>query len=110
MKVKVYFNLRKKVFSVQHKGLVIAHKDKVMLSNVQFKVNEGGRQRVLKERRKNVHAFVIGEWCEYLEEAIDTKEVTYNPYKYSSFVLKNDLTPIYKADKVWLNNKTIRIK
>lgn len=110
MKVKVYFNLRKKLFSIQHKGLVIAHKDKVMLKNAQFKVNESGRQRVLKEKRKNVHAFVTGEWCDYLEEVIDSQEVTYNPYKYSSFVFKNDLTPIDKADKVWLNNRTIKVK
>lgn len=110
MKVKVYFNLRKKLFSIQHKGLVIAHKDKVMLTNAQFKVNESGRQRVLKEKRKNVHAFVIGEWSDYLEEVIDAQEVTYNPYKYSSFVFKNDLTPIDKADKVWLNNRTIKVK
>lgn len=110
MKVKVYFNLRKKLFSIQHKGLVVAHRDKVMLTNAQFKVNESGRQRVLKEKRKNVHAFVVGEWSDYVEEAIDIQEVTYNPYKYSSFVFKNELTPIHNADKVWLNNKTIKVK
>lgn len=86
MIVKVYFNLRKKCFSIQHKGKVIAHADTVKLKNVTYKVSEAGRQRVLKERHKNVHAFLVGEWVHSLSEDFAGIPVTYNPYKYSSFV------------------------
>ena len=65
MLVKAYFNLHKKCWSViacegEHKGRVIAHCDEMQLTDVNFRVSESGRRRVLREKRKNVHAFVIG--------------------------------------------------
>lgn len=67
MKVFVYFNLHKKVFSVramegENKGRVIAHTTTVELRDAVFKVSQAGRERVLKEKRKNVHAGVQGQW------------------------------------------------
>jgi hypothetical protein len=110
MKVKVYYNLRKKCFSVQHKGIVIAHKDKLVLNNVQFKVSEAGRQRVLKEKRKNVHAYAVGDLCEDFVQLTDkTIDVTYNPYLYSSFVNKKTLKPVHNAKTAWFQNKQIKI-
>ena len=38
----------------------MARRHRVLLSNVKFVVRQGGRKRALKERRRNVHAFVIG--------------------------------------------------
>jgi len=69
MKVFVYFNLRKRCFSVKalegmYKGRVIAHRDSLHLQDAEFKVSEKGRQRVIRERRKNVHAGVVGNWNE----------------------------------------------
>ena len=60
MKVAVYFNLHKHLFSIQalegpYSGRVLLHVSKVYLSDVVFKVYESGRQRVLDQRRKNVH-------------------------------------------------------
>ena len=62
MRVEVYFNLHKHVFSVRsaRSGRVILHTDRVHIRNPEFVVRQGGRQRVLKERKKNVHAFVRG--------------------------------------------------
>lgn len=110
MFVKVYYNLRKKMFSVQHKGRVVDHVNSIMLLNAKFKVSEAGRQRVLKEKRKNVHAFVCGEAMNYSEPAPgESREVTYNPYKYNTFVYKDTLTPVEEAYAVWLDNKRIRV-
>lgn len=66
MRVAVYFNLHRKCFSIRAmegpaKGRVVAHADDVILGRVSFRVSEAGRQRVIRERRKNVHAFVEGE-------------------------------------------------
>jgi hypothetical protein len=69
MRVSVYFNLHRRLFSVRAEegpaaGRVIAHARHVTLgghSGCSFVVQEGGRQRVLAEGRKNVHAFVRGE-------------------------------------------------
>ena len=98
MKVYVYFNLHRKCFSIKalegpKKGRVVAHHDDVLLFDAAFKVSEAGRQRVLRERKKNVHAGVVGQWD---NTGIDTsthdrvlrygQAITYNPYKYDSFV------------------------
>lgn len=89
MKVALYFNLHKKCFSVKAlegstKGRVIDHVDDIVLKNVTFKVSQAGRNRVLREKRKNVHAFVIGETVEVSELfALDSScacIVQYNPY------------------------------
>jgi hypothetical protein len=47
-------------YSLLQRGLVVAHATDVALSRVRFIVREGGRQRVLAEGVKNVHAFVVG--------------------------------------------------
>lgn len=87
-RVKIYWNLHKKCFSVQYKGIVIAHKDTVCLENVEFKVSEAGRQRVLRESRKNVHATVHGYLVDSLELDVDKlRKVSYNPYKNETFVV-----------------------
>jgi hypothetical protein len=112
MKVKVYWNLHKKVFSVvalegPKKGRVVSHMARLVIALPTFKVSEAGRQRVLREQRKNVHAWVIGEWRPYAAPFSPTQEATYNPYKYASFVLKDSERPIYDASRAWLENRRI---
>ena len=60
IKVDVYYNLHKKTFSIRCNGKVIAHRDKVTIKNPQYIVGEKGKQRVRREKSKNVHAFVRG--------------------------------------------------
>ena len=63
MRVEVYFNLHKKTFSVRSakSGKVLLHTDEVHIENPEFVVRQSGRNRVLSEGRKNVHAFVRGD-------------------------------------------------
>jgi|TARA_R110002051_G_scaffold84673_3_gene149957 hypothetical protein len=91
--VEVYRNLHKKCWSVRQSGKVKLHTDYICLKNAEFKVSQKGRERVLKEKRKNVHAFVKGFIVDPSEiNKIDDYEnpnwtdVTYNPYKCGSFV------------------------
>lgn len=96
MKVFVYFNLHKKVWSIkamegEQKGRVIAHAENVYLKDAMPKVSEAGRQRVLKEKRKNVHAGIVGELLDDIHamcELASGEESTlyYNPYKVRTFV------------------------
>lgn len=115
MKVFVYFNLHRKLFSVKalegpNKGKVIGHMLSVSLNDVTFKVSEAGRQRVLREKHKNVHAGVVGNispdaWDDMLMQA--PKQITYNPYRFSSFVNKDDLEPVRHAKYCLLTGKSI---
>jgi hypothetical protein len=111
MKLRVYFNLLKKKLSVQAKNergdwIVIRHADTIALKNVEFKVSEAGRQRVIREKRKNVHAFIVGEEAKWSELPINHQIVRYNPYKWSSFV---DIfeKPVHKASFVRLQGREI---
>lgn len=108
MKVFVYYNLHRHVWSVRamegpDKGRVIAHEKEVQLEGVTFKVSEAGRQRVLEQRRKNVHAGVVGEYtpgcCDDLL-FYDSDRVTYNPYNAPTFTRRGGKTPVNSADHV----------
>jgi len=120
--VFVYYNLTKKCWSIRaedgpHKGRVIAHADEVLLSDCTFKVSEAGRQRVLATRCKNVHAGIRGTLNAYagmlhsLSKLADAEFdepatfVTYNPYKYETFVTVSWHRPVHAASTVYLTNQ-----
>ena len=106
IKVEVYFNLHKRVFSIRscRTGRVIDHAKHVHIVNPKFVVREGGRQRVLRERKKNVHAFVRGNLTAFKDSPSHLADtIGYNPYKYDSFVNVTDEAPVYKAFRAWLN-------
>jgi hypothetical protein len=100
-RVFVYRNLHRKCYSVKSlkTGRVIAHVDSIDLINVVFRVSEAGRQRVLREKRKNVHAGVVGYIADVslLCQLCQSSKVTYNPYKFDSFINKDNELPIYEA-------------
>ena len=114
MRVQVYYNLNTHTFSVvalegKYKGKVCGYSDHVRLKDATFAVQPAGRERVLKEKRKNVHAFVRGELMSWDEERIpqDFVPVTYNPYKYDSFVMVENESPVKKAKHAYLENRRI---
>lgn len=98
-------------------GRVVAHSNYIIMKNCRFIVNQRGRLKVLKEKKKNVHAFVRGEttvvwgpndkFVESLEPPVDRwQEVAYNPYRFSTFVCGERNTPVGGAEEVLiLNNK-----
>lgn len=124
MKVFVYWNLHKKCWSVRHKGKVIAHADFVTLKDVEWYVNENGRQRVIAKRKKEVHAGAKGTLEGYapigdapnvglpIEDthysrtlrmhAAKIHTVTYNPYKGPCFVSKTDGLPLFNSASAFL--------
>jgi hypothetical protein len=120
-KYYIYRNLHKDCWSVRYKGKVIAHHKALLALGATLKVNEGGRQRVLTEQRKNVHAFVVCTSYQaaphlYLVDGSGSAEVTYNPYKTGAFTTVGQDIPIpqdcvYKEvgmmsdHTVWLGDK-----
>ena len=113
-RVQVYYNLHKKCLSIRHKGKVIEHAQEVTLTDARFHVQQAGRERVLKQKRKNVHAYVSGKlkesfWFTQAPKYIWTakQRVAYNPYKYKSFVDKETLEPVASAEVVHISGKRI---
>jgi hypothetical protein len=90
MEVRVYKNLHTGTLSMQTyikgKGWrVHSHPMRVMLKDAKFLVYEAGRQRVLKEKRKNVHAYIQGTLQTKSPKKYPNR-ARYNPYKYSTWV------------------------
>lgn len=97
--VRVYWNWPKKLFSVQVKSLnskgkmtwrVAGHFDYLELQDVTFHVRESGRQKVLRECKKNVHAKIHGRVLSIEKPSLFGKHifatVTYNPYQNENFI------------------------
>lgn len=102
--VDVYRNLHRKCWSVRHRGIVRLHCETVTLGNVTFRVSEAGRQRVLRERRKNVHAVVRGTLVSRQGSVGEgSLEVVYNPYKGGTFRYALTDTPVHGARVVCLH-------
>lgn len=101
--VMIYKNLHNGLFSVKQDGLVVAHIESVLLASVSFKVNDSGRNRVIREKKKNVHAFIVG----YILNVNNTpmsllkRSITYNPYKFNYFYFKDN------DNKAILNNNNL---
>ena len=108
MKVAVYWNVHKKTFSIQSReketyGRVIRHANSVVINSPKFVIRQAGREKVLKEGSKNVHAFVKGilEWASDKEYRLKGgRKVTYNPYKYNSFVIADTKEQVAEGIRV----------
>ena len=102
------------MLSIRHKGKVIEHAQEVTLTDARFHVQQAGRERVLKQKRKNVHAYVSGKlkesfWFTQSPSYVWTarQHVTYNPYKYKNFVNEKTLKPVTSAEVVHISGKRI---
>lgn len=84
---------------MRYKGRVIAHEEEVYLRDCRFHVGASGRDRVRREKRKNVHAWVSGELVTPLEFNTFTRHpaflaskdfvkriVSYDPYRDDEFM------------------------
>jgi hypothetical protein len=58
--VEVYRNLHRGGYSIRQDHLVVAHTTAVMIKDAAFVVNRAGHARMLRERVRNVHAWVRG--------------------------------------------------
>lgn len=90
---RIYYNLHKGGFTVQHwvdgKGWrKLDTIDSLVAHNATFKISENGRQKVIKERRKNVHAFILCTSFYSVKTTRDffKRELYYNPYKTAAFI------------------------
>ena len=116
-KVEVNRNLHKKCYSIRQKGKVVAYlgdTNELTLKDVKFAVQPAGRDRVRRENKKNVHAFVRGTVIRTGGLMRKTllrrcwRSVKYNPYTMDSFQIShpdfphnaflND--PVYEGENV----------
>ena len=105
-RVEVYRNLHKNCYSVRaltgkNKGRVIDYVQSITLKDAKFVVQPAGRDRVLREKRKNVHAFVRGHITD--EPFKNGTPVKYDPYLTDAFIFKHYNGTVKEAQWVHLS-------
>lgn len=110
-KVEVYWNLHRKCWSLRSGGKVVSHETSVVIHGGELVVRPAGRKRVLREGKKNVHAFVRGNLhltrpCTVIPNiSMFWEEVTYNPYKHETFVDRLHGHPRYRGRAVIMSKR-----
>lgn len=98
-RVEIYKNLHNGLFSIRQNGLVVGHAKSFHITDVSFKVSNAGRQRVLKEKQKNIHAFICGRLLQvgcisdnnsFQRAAVEKQAIKYNPYTAGQFFRQYD--------------------
>lgn len=93
--VFVYRNLHRNEWSIRacdgpHKGQIVGHAAHLVLDFARWRVNELGRQRVIRDNAKNVHAGVFGTLADIEPtESVVWERVSYNPYSDKHFHLSD---------------------
>ena len=112
--VRVFRNLTHGCYSILQNGKLKASARQVLLSDVEFTVRESGRQRMLKENTRNVHAFAVGQLIDYVHaqdsrelELIVGRTVTYNPRQRGVFYDEQTLAPVTSAEVVHLGEEGV---
>lgn len=104
-KYYIYFNIHKKCYSVKLRGKVIQHFDNAVVAVPEFRVSATGRERVRRERKKAVHAYIVSNYvhvqCPKFAASTNARTAHYNPYNNESFV-DNDGNALYNAHEARL--------
>ena len=109
--IEVYRNLHKNCFSIRKDGKVVDYlydNQELHLTNVKFRVQPAGREKVRREKKKNVHAYVKGTIAPFggLQRKklirMCAQTVSYDPYTMDSFETVSDGEPIHEAPHIIL--------
>jgi hypothetical protein len=107
MRVKVYWNSHKSLYSVAGPwGRVMGHFAYVALNDARLHVGAAGRRKVVETGRKTVHAYIAGELVQATPApgisapSIGTR-IRYNPIYHETFVTEVNLA-VRSAERVEL--------
>lgn len=133
MKCFIYRNLHKEgcVYSIkalegEFKGRIIGYASGIMMQKAEFRVSAAGRERVRREKRKHVHAGIVGNvfktahyeerLCRIHDEIIKPylpliplTHVKYNPYMHETFVAKEGTLPVTSAAFVIISGSAVGV-
>lgn len=105
-RVKVYRNLTRKQWSILdvRTRRVIGHLTSLVLTDVVWHVQPGGRQRVRDTGHKTVHAYAVGDIASIFHNVsharqVPERQVRYNPREMDTFQLNGE--PLHEADVVY---------
>lgn len=116
-KYYIYKNLHTGTWSVKYKGKVIAHPTHLIAHKAETKVNQKTRLRVIEEKKKYVHAYIVADSYSDLSDLTHMhiimeknfkNRITYNPYKNKSFMCcENQQRMLYPRHYYMDSNKGV---
>ena len=102
--VRVIRNWKRDCYTILQDGRPKASAKQVRLANVEFLVRRSGREKMLREAKRNVHAYAIGQLLDYTHpdegrelEGICGRIVAYDPYRRAAFVDIESQDPVSSA-------------
>jgi len=105
-RVRVHFNLHTHLWSItamdgERRGRVVAHYDGFALTGCRLIVSQAGRNRVLAQRCRLVHAWVEGLAAPFSYPPTGAVGFTYNPYRAATFTRRDTGAAIESAARCW---------
>lgn len=105
--VRVIRNWKHDCYTILQNGRAMASARQVHLADVEFLVRESGRNKMLRERKRNVHAYAVGRLIDYThpDEAraigeIGGRAIVYHPYRAAAFIDVETEAPVNVASDV----------
>lgn len=97
-RVKVHLNLHRGDWSVSEirTGTVLCNVTDITLRDVTFRVSPSMRERVIRTKRRKVHAWAYGTVTSFdaSPDVTGQREVSYNPYAGPTFYIRDDANPV----------------
>lgn len=105
--VRVFRNWKRGCFSIMQGGLLKASARSIRLRDVEFLVRASGRERMVRQQRKNVHAYAIGHLEDFVQAGdqrimapLGGRGFLYDAYRFETFVDAEDHSPVHGASMV----------
>ena len=100
---RIYRNLQTGTMSLQQKinksWLVVGHVTNIVIENPTFYVSQAGKARVIRDKHKNVHAWVEGRLTSVSTDYLSNlREIYYCPYNTERFLWKQTRESIESTD------------
>ena len=106
--VRVFMNHKHQCYSIFQNGAVRASARQVRLQDVELRVRESGRQKMLRENRRTIHAFAVGRLIDHIHPsdhgrdlgALDGRRLRYSPREAGWFMDAQSREPVASASLV----------
>lgn len=115
--VRVFRNWKRDCWSILQDGVLRASAREVLLADVEFLVRPSGRARMLREGRKNIHAYAVGRLVDWVHpddgrilSAPAGRSVFYDARRFASFVDGETHAPVHRAAVVHLHDGGVRYR
>ena len=105
--VRVFRNWKLGCWNLMQDGRLCATARQVRLVDVEFRVRDSGRERALRDGRRNIHAYAIGRLVAHLHPdaagelgARHAREVFYDPWRCERFTDRDSGAWVLGAEDV----------